>query len=98
MNNFEILKNETYNLGLSEANLTKENLCKEIQKVIKDFIFEIGYDQEDQDKRDYFVSNDKIEKKGFKASRSLSSGIKELLEFYSQNDSLLEDNISKIKL
>jgi nucleoside-diphosphate-sugar epimerase len=82
INNFEILKNETYNLGLSEANLTKENLCKEIQKVIKDFIYEIGYDQEDQDKRDYFVSNEKIEKKGFKALRSLSSGIKELVDFY----------------
>jgi len=98
INNFEILKNETYNLGLSEANLTKENLCKEIQKVIKDFIYEIGYDQEDQDKRDYFVSNEKIEKKGFKALRSLSSGIKELVHFYNQNDSVLEDNISKIKL
>jgi nucleoside-diphosphate-sugar epimerase len=98
INNFEILKNETYNLGLSEANLTKENLCKEIQKVIKDFIYEIGYDQEDQDKRDYFVSNEKIEKKGFKALRSLSSGIKELVDFYNQNDSMLEDNISKIKL
>jgi len=98
INNFEILKNETYNLGLSEANLTKENLCKEIQKVIKDFIYEIGYDQEDQDKRDYFVSNEKIEKKGFKALRSLSSGIKELMDFYNQNDSMLVDNISKIKL
>jgi nucleoside-diphosphate-sugar epimerase len=98
INNFEILKNETYNLGLSEANLTKENLCKEIQKVIKDFIYEIGYDQEDQDKRDYFVSNEKIEKKGFKALRSLSSGIKELVDFYNQNDSVLEDNISNIKL
>ena len=98
INNFEILKNQTYNLGLSEANLTKENLCKEIQKVIKDFIYEIGYDQEDQDKRDYFVSNEKIEKKGFKALRSLSSGIKELVDFYNQNDSMLEDNISKIKL
>jgi nucleoside-diphosphate-sugar epimerase len=98
INNFEILKNETYNLGLSEANLTKENLCKEIQKVIKDFIYEIGYDQEDQDKRDYFVSNQKIEKKGFKALRSLSSGIEELVDFYNQNGSVLEDNISKIKL
>jgi nucleoside-diphosphate-sugar epimerase len=98
INNFEILKNETYNLGLSEANLTKVNLCKEIQKVIKDFIYEIGYDQEDQDKRDYFVSNQKIEKKGFKALRSLSSGIEELVDFYNQNGSVLEDNISKIKL
>jgi len=97
-NNFEDLKNETYNLGLSEANLTKENLCKEIQKIIKDFIFEIGYDKEDEDKRDYYVSNKKIENKGFKASRSLSSGINELVNFYQNNDSVIEDNVSKIKL
>jgi len=96
--NFEKLKNETYNLGLSEANLTKEDLCKEIQKIIKNFIYEIGYDKEDPDKRDYFVSNNKIERKGFKALRTLSEGIKELVDFYNQNDSVLEDNISKIKL
>ena len=97
-NNFENLKNETYNLGLSEANLTKENLCKEIQKIVKNFIYEIGYDKEDEDKRDYYVSNQKIENKGFKASRSLSSGINELVDFYQNNDSIMEDNISKIKL
>ena len=97
-NNFESLKNETYNLGLSEANLTKENLCKEIQKIIKNFIYEIGYDKEDEDKRDYYVSNQKIEKKGFKASRSLTSGISELVDFYQNNDSIIEDNVSKIKL
>ena len=97
-NNFESLKNETYNLGLSEANLTKENLCKEIQKIIKNFIYEIGYDKEDEDKRDYYVSNQKIEKKGFKALRSLTSGISELVDFYQNNDSIIEDNVSKIKL
>lgn len=97
-NNFESLKNETYNLGLSEANLTKENLCKEIQKIVKNFVYEIGHDKEDEDKRDYYVSNQKIENKGFKASRSLSSGINELVDFYQNNDSVIEDNISKIKL
>lgn len=98
INNFENLKNETYNLGLSEANLTKENLCKEIQKVIKDFVYEIGHDKEDEDKRDYFVTNAKIEKKGFRASRSLSFGINELIDFYKKNDAILEDNLSKIIL
>jgi nucleoside-diphosphate-sugar epimerase len=96
--NFEILKNETYNLGLSEANLTKEDLCKEIQKIIRDFVYEIGFDQKDPDKRDYFVSNAKIEKKGFKALRSLSFGIKELVNLYKQSKLILDDNISKIKL
>ena len=61
--NFDLLKSEIYNLGLSEANLTKQQLCEEIQKVITDFKFEISKDGFDADKRDYFVSNEKIEKR-----------------------------------
>ena len=64
--NFSDLKGNIFNLGLSEANLTKEQLCLEIQKIVKDFKFEISKDGQDEDKRDYFVSNQKIEKKGLK--------------------------------
>ena len=82
--NFDKLKGEIYNLGLSDANLTKEQLCKEIQKIIPDFKYIISKTGTDEDKRDYFVSNDKIEKKGFKASFKLKDGIKELLNLYSK--------------
>ena len=61
--NFDLLKSEIYNLGLSEANLTKQQLCEEIQKIITDFKFEISKDGFDADKRDYFVSNEKKLKK-----------------------------------
>ena len=64
--NFDKLKGEIYNLGLSDANLTKEQLCKEIQKIIPDFKYIISKTGTDEDKRDYFVSNDKIEKKALK--------------------------------
>ena len=80
--NFEDLKANIFNLGLSEANLTKEQLCIEIKKIVKDFTFEISKDGKDEDKRDYFVSNKKIEQRGFKATHSLQDGIRELKEYY----------------
>jgi len=90
--NFNLLKSEIYNLGLSEANLTKQQLCEEIQKIITDFKFEISLDGFDADKRDYYVSNEKIEKKGFKAKTHLSDGIKELVNYFSNSDFKLSRN------
>ena len=84
--NFNDLKGEIYNLGLSEANLTKEQLCQTIKSHINDFNYEISLDGEDEDKRDYFVSNSKIESKGFKAKISLDHGIKQLINLYSKKD------------
>jgi nucleoside-diphosphate-sugar epimerase len=82
LGNFDRMKNEAYNVGLSDANLSKRELCEEIKQQIPDFYFveaEIG---EDPDKRDYIVSNDKIERFGFKARVSLQQGIKELVKGY----------------
>ncbi len=83
INNFDKVNGEIYNLGLSEANLTKEQLCKEIQKIIPKFKYVISNTGTDEDKRDYFVSNEKIERKGFKATFKLEDGIKELVKLYS---------------
>lgn len=82
INNFENMKNEAYNVGLSEANLSKWELCEEIKKQVTDFYFveaEIG---EDPDKRNYVVSNEKIESTGFKPGCSLQQGITELVKGY----------------
>jgi nucleoside-diphosphate-sugar epimerase len=82
LNNFEKMINEPYNLGLDEANLSKWELCEEIKKQIPDFVFmesEIG---EDPDKRNYIVSNAKVEKTGFKPKYSLQEGIAELIKGY----------------
>jgi nucleoside-diphosphate-sugar epimerase len=82
LKNYDKMKGQAYNVGLSDANLSKLELCQEIKKQVPDFYFveaEIG---EDPDKRDYIVSNEKIEKTGFKPDVSLSDGIQELIKAY----------------
>lgn len=82
LENFETMKNEPYNVGLSDANLSKLELCEEIKKQIPNFYFVEAEVGEDPDKRDYIVSNEKIEKTGFKPQVSLSDGIAELIKGY----------------
>ena len=82
LDNFEKMRNEPYNVGLSDSNLSKMELCKEVQKQLPDFYFveaEIG---EDPDKRNYIVSNEKIEQTGFRPDFSLQAGIAELIKGY----------------
>jgi len=80
MKNFEKMKGEMFNLGLSDANLSKLELCMEIQKQLPDFYFSESAIGKDPDKRDYIVSNAKIEKTGFKPDVSLQKGIAELIK------------------
>ena len=80
--NFNKLKNNVYNLGLSSANITKLDLAKKIKFYLKFLKIKIEENKKDPDQRDYFVSNKKIEKKGFRAKISLSQGIKELINVY----------------
>ena len=82
MKNFNKLKSNVYNLGLSSANISKLMLAKKIKKQIKPLKIQIVTNMKDPDQRDYFVSNKKIEKKGFKAKISLDLGIKELINLF----------------
>jgi nucleoside-diphosphate-sugar epimerase len=82
IDNFESMKDEPYNVGLSDANLSKLELCERIQKLIPAFQFLEAPIGEDPDKRDYIVSNEKIESTGFKPVHSLDAGIKELMKGY----------------
>ena len=74
------MKNQTYNVGSNDANLSKWELCDEIKKQIPEFYFVEAEVGEDPDKRDYIVSNAKIEKTGFKPNISLQDGIGELIK------------------
>ncbi|MBM3231773.1 SDR family oxidoreductase [Candidatus Pacearchaeota archaeon] len=81
--NFDAMKNEPYNVGLDDANLSKAELAEKIKGYIKKF--EIVYKEvgEDPDKRNYIVSNKKIINAGFAPVYSLDDGIKELIKGYS---------------
>ena len=92
INNFKKLKSNVYNLGLSSANITKIQLAKKIKKRIKELKIEISKNRRDPDQRDYFVSNKKIENKGFKAKISLDDGIKELIEIFKNNNKKIVNN------
>jgi len=80
IDNFQIMKGEPYNVGLSSANLTKKQLCEKIKEYVPEFYIYCAPIGEDPDKRDYLVSNAKIEALGWRPVHTLDDGIKELLK------------------
>jgi nucleoside-diphosphate-sugar epimerase len=90
--NFNRLKSNVYNLGLSSANITKIDLAKKIKKQLKKLKIRVIKNKSDPDKRDYFVSNAKIKKKGFKANISLEQGIRELIQVFRNNKNKIINN------
>ncbi len=82
MENFHKLSGQVFNAGLSEANLSKIELCRLIQKFVPGLVIISSAVGRDPDRRDYIVSNAKIEKAGFRTRYSLEFGIQELLRAY----------------
>ncbi len=80
--NYETMNNNAYNVGLSTANLSKLELCAKIQEQVPNFVFMEAPIGEDPDKRDYIVSNEKLEATGWSPDWPLERGIKELLKGY----------------
>lgn len=83
IDNFETMKDQVYNLGLSDANISKLALCAKIKEQVPDFVYLEAPVGKDPDKRNYIVSNEKIERTGFSPAYSLEMGIKELIKGYS---------------
>jgi len=82
MDNFGTMKNNSYNVGLSDANFSKLELCEEIKKQLSEFVFIESAIGKDPDKRNYIISNEKIEKTGFKPEISIQDAIRELIKGY----------------
>lgn len=79
---FEAMRNQIFNVGLSDANLSKLELCQRIQRHVPKFVFLEAPVGEDVDKRNYIVSNAKIEATKFRPGHSLDDGIRELIKGY----------------
>ena len=82
IDNYETYKNEIFNVGLSDTNINKQQLVERIQKQIPDTSVTHSDYFVDPDKRNYSVSNSKIESTGWKPKYSLDCGIEELIEAY----------------
>ncbi|MHA1167754.1 MAG: NAD-dependent epimerase/dehydratase family protein [Candidatus Hodarchaeales archaeon] len=79
LDNEDKLKGNTYNVGDSSMNFTKEEVCNKIKEHINYYLHFADFDA-DADKRNYEVSYTKINKKGFKTVVSMDEGIDELIK------------------
>ena len=79
---FEKMRSEPFNVGLSSANLTKRELAEKIAEQLPNVYIHTAAVGEDPDKRDYLVSNQKIERLGWRTEFTLDDGITELVKGY----------------
>lgn len=80
--NYEKCKGQAFNVGLSTANLSKLELAETIKKYISDLVIKQDEFKQDFDKRNYIVSNEKLERLGWKPIMTLDDGIQELISAY----------------
>lgn len=80
--NFDLMKNQAYNVGLDSANMSKFELAQKIREYIPEFEIYESKEGKDPDKRNYIVSNEKLRQTGFEARTSIDQGIKELIKGY----------------
>lgn len=93
IDNFDEMKNRPYNVGLSDANLSKLELCERIKQHVPSFYFAEAPIGEDPDKRDYVVSNARLEATGFSPAYSLDDGIAELIKGYRMIRNTVHGNV-----
>lgn len=82
LDNSSKMVGQTFNVGMDDANCSKEELALKIQKHLPKLKIYYG-EGEDVDKRNYIVSNEKLRKAGFKATRGLDLGIEQLIRSFS---------------
>jgi nucleoside-diphosphate-sugar epimerase len=91
--NIDRMKGQIYNVGLSDANVSKRELCEAIQKRLPEFVFLEAPVGKDPDQRNYIVSNAKIEATGYKPAFSLDAGIAELIKGYTMIKNSVYGNV-----
>ena len=80
IDNYEKMNGQIFNVGLSDANVSKKELCQVIQRQLADFVFLEAPIGKDPDQRNYIVSNEKIERTGYRPLVTLDAGIGELIK------------------
>ena len=80
IDNYEKTNGQIFNVGLSDANVSKRELCLAIQKQVTEFTFIEAPIGKDPDQRNYIVSNARIEATGYQPQVSLDAGIRELIK------------------
>lgn len=80
--NYQTCNNNAFNVGLTSANMSKLQLAQKIKEYVPNLVIIEEQFKEDFDKRNYIVSNEKLEKTGWYCDFSLDAGIKELLSAY----------------
>jgi len=80
IDHYEKMNGQIFNVGLSDANVSKRELCQIIQKQVPDFTFVEAPIGRDPDQRNYIVSNAKIEATGYRPRVSLEAGVRELIK------------------
>ncbi len=78
LDNYRAMVGQPFNVGLTDANLTKRQLCERIGQHVPNFAYLESPIGEDPDKRDYIVSNEKLENTGWRPDHSIDAGIVEL--------------------
>jgi nucleoside-diphosphate-sugar epimerase len=81
--NYDGCKGQAFNVGLSTANLSKLELANKIKEYLPSLVIKEDNFKEDFDKRNYIVSNQKLESKGWKPQYDLDYGINQLIQAYS---------------
>lgn len=93
LKNFDGMRGHIFNVGLTEANVSKRELCERIQKQIPDFVFMDAPVGKDPDQRNYIVSNAKLESTGFKPAVTLDAGIAELIKGFTMLKNTVHGNV-----
>ena len=93
IDNYEKTNGQIFNVGLSDANVSKRELCLAIQKQVPEFTFIEAPIGKDPDQRNYIVSNARIEATGYQPQVSLDAGIRELIKGFTMIRNTLYGNV-----
>ena len=84
LDNFAAMRGKVFNCGDTSANMTKAALCDKIATHVPTFAWrEVA--GSDPDRRDYVVSNARLEATGWRPAMSLDDGINELVAYYADH-------------